>query len=92
MTNWSKNVSLFKFHFVTHLNALLNFNSFYFSPTIIGEYVVELSIETSSRELIINEFFIFDAVEELPESEKTFTNIKFPSDINISNIAYYKLN
>ena len=57
-------------------------NSFYFSPSLIGEHMVELSIETSKGELIINEFFPFDAVEQLSEGKKTYTNIKFPSDMN----------
>lgn len=61
-------------------------NSLYFSPETTEKYAMVLSVETSGGDLIVEEKYYYEGVEQLANSDKNYKNTRFPSEpINVKN-------
>ena len=55
-------------------------NAMYFSPEETEKYVMSLSVETSGGDLIVEEKYYYEGVENLAEIDKNYRNTRFPSE------------
>ena len=55
-------------------------NSLYFSPYAAEKYTMTLSIETLEGDPIIKEKYYYEGVEQLDNLDKTYKNVRFPSE------------